>query len=115
MNKIFTAAAVLLLSACLMGCAGKERKSDGLSYSQSNPGAGVSIEIAEGKELLCLAETRQEAEKTAEVYAIELVEFRNGVAVFHTEENPQEVIDRGIKNGWQELSLNTIQHLMGNS
>lgn len=62
---------------------------------------------AKGKELLCLAESEEEAEKTAEQYGIELVSFRNGVAVFHTEDDPVKVIQYGISHNYTQLSLNT--------
>ncbi len=67
----------------------------------------VKRTAVKGKELLCLAESEEEAEKTAEQYGIELVSFRNGVAVFHTEDDPVKVIQYGISQKWTRLSLNT--------
>ena len=78
------------------------------------PGGGIApsgIEIAQGAELLMLADSRGEAERVATLYGIELVEYSYGVATFHTEENPQTVINRGIENGWPRLDLNTITRL----
>ena len=73
--------------------------------------APSGTEIAQGAELLMLADTREEAEETATLYGIELVSYQYGVATFHTEENPQTVISRGIENGWPRLDLNTIMRL----
>lgn len=61
---------------------------------------------AEGEELLTLVKTEEEAKAIAEQYGIELVSFSYGVATFHTEEDPRDVIARGEKNGWPTLSLN---------
>ena len=57
-------------------------------------------------QLLGKAASREEAENLAALYGIELVEFKNGLGRFHTEEDPKEVIRRGKENGWPELSLN---------
>ena len=59
-------------------------------------------------QLLCKAETEAEAEELAELYGITLVGFRNGLARFHTEEDPRAVIRRGAENGWPELTLNRV-------
>ncbi len=66
----------------------------------------VGNQTTEGEELVALAETEEEAKAIAEQYGIELVSFSYGVATFHTEEDPQDVIARGEKNGWPTLSLN---------
>ncbi len=71
-------------------------------YVDGNPAAAP----AEGKELTALVETEEEAKAIAEQYGIELVEFSYGVATFHTEEDPKDVIARGEENGWPSLSLN---------
>ena len=68
--------------------------------------SSLPADVVEGEELIGLAETREEAEKIAETYGITLVSFEYGVATFHTEEDPTAVIDRGLKAGYPELSLN---------
>ncbi len=101
------AALILLVSAALLpGCAKR---------AAPQPSAVPSIvteqpekDYAEGKELLTLVKTEEEAEQLAELYGIELVEYGNGLAVFHTEENPYDVIWRGEENGWPELEINYI-------
>ncbi len=70
-------------------------------------------DFVEGKELLCLADSREEAESVAKLYGIELVEFSYGVASFHTTQDPPEVIRRGRENGWKPLDLNQIVYLDG--
>lgn len=57
------------------------------------------------------AETREDAEETAALYGIELVDFQNGLALYYTEEDPKEVIRRGEENGWPQLSLNRTAQL----
>ena len=86
---------LLLLAALLFSGCG--------SYKME---AGTAAVNPDGQ-LLCLVETREEAENLAALYGIALVDFGEGVAVFYTEEDPDAVIARGLENGWQELSLNT--------
>ena len=65
--------------------------------------------FAEDAPLIGKAETLEEAEELAQLYGITLVEFRQGAALFHTEEDPRAVIRRGQENGWPELSLNYVK------
>ncbi len=74
-------------------------------------GTPVSAETVSGSELIMLAENREEAEEVAEMYGIELVDYSYGVASFHTEEDPSEVISRGRENGWPALELNSMVYL----
>lgn len=113
MNVLFrklTAAAGALL--CVLGLAACSDSADKPATEPSVPvnhhNTPSPQQIAPGRELMCLAKTREEAEAVAECYGIELVDFEHGVAVFHTEENPYEVIRRGKDNGWTLLSANTI-------
>lgn len=68
-------------------------------------------QVVEGAELMCLADSRAEAEDIAELYDIILVDFANGVATFTTDKDLQEVIQLGKDNGWTELSVNHIIEL----
>ena len=102
--KMKIAAVLLALAALLPGCA-REIPAPAPSAQME------ALPVAEGKELFALAETKEEAEKIAGLYGIELVEFSNGVAAFHTEENLGDVIARGEKNGWPPLEVNTVQQL----
>ena len=65
----------------------------------------------EGRELFCLAQDEDEAEKIAAAYSIELVGFSDGVAVFHCSGSLKEKIDFGKKNGLPELSINHTGNL----
>ena len=89
--------------ACLMLCA-CGRKEIQLEAS----GVGSSNYDKEAP-LMCIVESQEEAEAIAEQYGITLLECNHGVAVFYTEENPNEVIRRGMEQGWPELSLNQIR------
>ena len=70
----------------------------------------VPTDVSPRGQLMALVETQEEARKLAELYGIELVEYGEQVALFHTEEDPQTVIQRGVENGWPELSLNRPAH-----
>lgn len=65
-------------------------------------------ELAENQ-LIGLADTEEQAQEIAEQYGITLVSYDMGVATYHSEENPLEVINRGKENGYPELSLNHVQ------
>lgn len=56
--------------------------------------------------LMSEAETEEEAKKIAEQYGIEFISFENGLALYHTEDDPFEVIARGQENGFPQLSIN---------
>ena len=90
----FLAAALLLLIA-LPGC--------GKSVS---PPEKLPEQVTEGEELFCLCASEEEALTIAEDYGIELVRFCDGVAVFHTEEEPAAVIRRGAESGLPRLDVN---------
>lgn len=98
---IIVTAAVSLL----VGCQNASGNSAG-----KTPGANKESDYVEGKELLCLVDTQEEAEAIAKQYGITLVEFSYGVATFHTDDNPNDVIAMGIKLGYPELSLNGTVH-----
>ena len=67
--------------------------------------SGVYDDLAEAP-LTAMTETREDAQALAQQYEITLVSYDYGIATFSTDEDPQAVIDRGLRNGWQELSLN---------
>ncbi len=56
--------------------------------------------------LMAEAETEEEARKIAEQYGIEFVSYENGFALYHTEEDPFEVVARGEENGYPQLTVN---------
>lgn len=107
--------AVLLLS----GCGGRP---DNTGYVFPTPAvtlspqetppqqtkAGQIPSYADGRELIASVKSQEEAQELAELYGIELVKFQSGVASFHTEENPVNVIARGEANDWPRLELNHL-------
>ncbi len=104
---------ILSISMLLMGCAGKTSPSQtALTSSVSNsPSPTVWIpEYVDGKELFASIDSRDTAEELAELYGIILVDFSYGIAVFHTEENPIDVLSRGEANNWPKLSVNYNGH-----
>lgn len=78
----------------------------GSSASESN--RPVSGSPAKGEELMALTDTREEAERIAALYEIELVSWSDSVATFHTEEDPLTVVRRGEANGWPRLDINHV-------
>lgn len=65
---------------------------------------------AKGGELSCKTETEEEAEEIAAAYGIELVNWVDGTAVFHTEESPVEVQRRGMMEHLPDLQVNYVYH-----
>lgn len=76
-----------------------------------SPGTVFTETIYAEAQLLGEAESREKAEELAELYGITLVEYKNRLARFHTDEDPREVIRRGKDNGWPELVLNRVTPL----
>ena len=97
-------ALLLALAMLLPGCA----KRTTMAVADEQDGV---ILYAEGRELMAPAASREEAEEIAALYGIELVDYKHGYALFHTEENPSAVRERGVKNGWPELEPNTVHTL----
>ena len=104
------AAALFLLICC--GCGKGQPVTQG---GRITPGVRATPAYAEGRELYRQVETQEEAEKTAELYGITLVHFGYGVAVFHTDENPEDVVARGKQNGWPPLSINPVHEFSDKS
>ncbi len=105
--KLLTGVLVLASSlAILTGCSG------GTGYAVADNGKELEagVDYVDGKELMCLADSREQAEAIAKQYNIELVEYSYGVATFHTDDNPNDVIALGKKLGYPELSLNGTVH-----
>lgn len=63
-------------------------------------------------ELMAVTETKEEAEKIAELYGIKLESFEEGVAVYSTTEPVWDVISRGKELGYPELSLNYVRKMI---
>ena len=116
MNKripIFLSLTALLLS----GCAGSQKPQPTettvvtaqppvCTQSQTEETAG-----AVEPQLMALTDTEKAAEEIAGQYGITLVSWQDGLALFFTEEDPETVVRRGVKNGWPELSVNYLRDL----
>lgn len=61
-------------------------------------------------ELIALAEDQEEAEQIAELYGIELSSFSDGVAVFTTDKDLQELKELEDINGYPTLTVNSNSH-----
>lgn len=69
----------------------------------------MNMENMAGNQLMSLTETEEEAKAIAQQYGIELVSFSDGVATYKTDEDPNEVIARGQKNGYPQIYLNYVR------
>lgn len=72
---------------------------------------GKPIDSAENsdsaaRELVALADTREEAEEIAELYGIKLSTYSYGVATYTTDKNLQELMDLGAANDYPTLTPN---------
>ena len=70
--------------------------------------SALSDNTAKSRELMALPSSEEEAQEIADLYEIELVHFENGVATYHTDEDPAAVIQRGIDNNWPPIAVNNI-------
>ena len=96
---------LMLMTAALVGC----RKE---VHEVSVGGSGGSLaDYAKGQELLCLVASQEKAQEIADMYGIKLVSFTDGVATFHTEEDPMTVINMGKEKGYPDLELNHVTTL----
>ena len=86
---------------------GKETMTHTISMGKPDGNGGDLLTPVEGRELTASANSEEEARDIAEKYGIELVSYGLGVAVFHTDEDPSAVIERGKKQGLPVLSKNT--------
>ena len=76
------------------------------SAKPATPSTAPSDAVSPRGQLMGKAEDRSEAEEIAALYGITLIDFGYGLALYHTEEDPEAVIARGEENGWPPLSLN---------
>ena len=103
--KMKMTAILLLLTTLLSGCT----KQGQTPVSTPEP-VGI-VNDAEGRELMCMAETEEQAREIASLYGMELIDYQEGFALFHTEEDPGAVKQRGIDHGWPELEINVVNPL----
>lgn len=71
---------------------------------------GVQYEVVKDAkheiEVLAVAETEEMAKDIADLYKITYVDFRDGIAVYKTEEFFSVLEETGKENGYPELSMN---------
>lgn len=109
-SRYLTAGVLLILASVVFsGCRRSIPERFGLAPAPTASAITGEDSVSKEDPLLALAETREEAQSIAELYGIELVQWGFGVATYRTEEDPQAVIQRGLENGWPELSLNYIE------
>lgn len=110
MSRYLTAGVLLILASVVFsGCQRGIPAKSGLTAVPTESALTGEDSISKEEPLLALAESREEAQSIAELYGIELVQWGFGVGTYHTEEDPKAVIQRGLENGWPELSLNYIE------
>lgn len=110
---------VLLSAVGLWGCGGNRQitgviTDDSIPKFQKSepavvgdlPSDSVETDAPATTELVALADTREEAEKIAELYGIELSSYSSGVATYTTDKNAQELIEFGAENDYPELTPN---------
>ena len=116
---------LLLVSVCLIGLIGcsnndtidnptsshQETTEEPSEISEVQPICEIQQDVAEGEELMCWADTKEEAEEIAKLYEIELVNYSNCIATFTTDKDLQEVIQLGKDNKWPEIELNHVIYL----
>lgn len=106
---LFGVLCIGMFGSLLVGCNGR-RKLDESSVQKVPQFIEMENSTEDGTkvtELIALAEDRAEAEKIAELYKIELSSFSDGVAVYTTEKDPQELMELGDNNGYPTLTVNS--------
>ena len=115
---------VLLVAVGLCGCGGEKEltkitTNDSIPELQSlkptveddSSGDSPVNDESATTELTALADTREEAERIAELYGIELSSYSYGVATYTTDKNLKELMDLGLENDYPELTPNYEQQL----
>lgn len=116
MNKripIFLSLTALLLSGCAEGQKPQPTEATVVTVqppASTQPQTEETAGVVE-PQLMALTDTRAEAEEIAGQYGITLASWQDGLALFFTEEDPEAVVRRGVKNGWPELSVNYQREL----
>lgn len=109
MSRILLWVLLVVLVICLCACRQDTAPSRTPAFTTPDPTAEPAGIIDEAAPLISRASSREEAQEVAQLYGITLLDFSHGAALYHTEEDPREVIRRGRENGWPELTLNYIR------
>ena len=109
---IFGVVCIGLLGS-LLAVRNREQEIDESFVQQVPQSIEAESSSEEGKkeiEMIALAEDQEEAEKIAELYGIELSSFSEGVAVYTTDKDPQDLKETGDINGYPTLTVNNAYH-----
>lgn len=68
-------------------------------------------DASETEPLMALVDNEETAMEIAEQYGITFVSFQDGVATFYTEEDINQVLERGEKNGYPPVYINQKREL----
>lgn len=113
LKKVIVAVAALVVVAAA-GVAGFRYYMDHKEYEmvKAEKWEEISRDGQNGEtELTALADSQEEADEIAQLYGIELKSYSYGVAVFTTEEDPQELMQLGQEKGYPRLEYNYTAHL----
>ncbi len=109
MDKFRIALTVLITTIAMGTLCGCRRDEAAATPSEGKSHGSEHAQVEEyvkGEELLCLADSEEEAKEIADMYGVDLVSFSYGVATFHTDDDPQDVIKYGIEQGYPVLEIN---------
>lgn len=100
-----------ILGGVLAACGTKNSAAGSSGFEQILPPNTASDETdTQATELVALADDDEQAQEIATLYQIELVSFSDGVAVYTTDQDPNELIALGKENGYPLLTVNhTLQ------
>lgn len=100
-----------ILGGILAACGTKNSAAGSSGFEQILPPNTASDETdTQATELVALADDDEQAQEIATLYQIELVSFSDGVAVYTTDQDPNELIALGKENGYPLLTVNhTLQ------
>lgn len=87
------------------------KKETGNSIGFAGRNGGTMGGVAENQ-LYALTKTEEESCKIAELYDIILIEYKQGVATYHTEKNPHEVVKLGEKKKYPPIYINYLNHML---
>ena len=66
----------------------------------------------DGRELMGMAKSEEEAKEIAKMYGIVFVQFADGIAEYTTDRPVDEIIAEGVEKGYPKLSINYIRKPM---
>ena len=100
-----------ILGGILAACGTKDSAANSSDFVEILPPNTASDDTeTQATELVALAEDEEQAREIATLYQIELLSFSEGVAVYATDQDPNELIALGKENGYPLLTVNhTLQ------